>query len=224
MKNRLILCFFCVFLLSSQVGADIPPYDVAASEASCTKTVTLKAEGLSPYDLLNGPNCTRQLVSITVVNFAALGIVDFSWFRNESRILPNTQEVRLFEVDEGLVNIRFEGTGANGCLYVGLLQIDFMVCGCLCENTIFPAKFSPNGDGQNDKFGIFWARTCDLLDYRLRVFNRWGHLVFETFDPQVRWDGSVNGNNAPSDVFIYYSSFTIGYDECEKQGEVTIVR
>ncbi|WP_431217288.1 gliding motility-associated C-terminal domain-containing protein [Puia sp. P3] len=42
----------------------------------------------------------------------------------------------------------------------------------------------------------------------LRVFNRWGQLVFERRDfpannPTLGWDGNINGRPAPVDAYIY---------------------
>jgi gliding motility-associated-like protein len=60
---------------------------------------------------------------------------------------------------------------------------------CPCDEPVFvPNAFTPDSDGINDFFKpvIF----CPLSDYELRVFNRWGEVVFYSSDPQRVWDGS----------------------------------
>jgi gliding motility-associated-like protein len=103
-----------------------------------------------------------------------------------------------------------------------------------CEETAFidvevlepqyriPNVFSPNNDGTNDLFGLFAGGQVD--DFSLLVFNRWGQLVFESDNPDNYWDGTRNGENAPSDVYLYRIQFRIGGVDYEETGDLTLVR
>ena len=74
-----------------------------------------------------------------------------------------------------------------------------------CPFTLYvPNAFSPNGDGRND---LFRAYGKDLHDFHLTVFNRWGELVFESFDLNDTWDGAVNGQRAQGSVFVWKIDF-----------------
>ncbi|HBG71879.1 MAG: hypothetical protein A2W93_03800 [Bacteroidetes bacterium GWF2_43_63] len=55
-----------------------------------------------------------------------------------------------------------------------------------------PSAFSPNGDGINDFFMPYGISVNTDL-YEMRIYNRWGSLVFFTSDYNVPWDGNVNG-------------------------------
>lgn len=61
--------------------------------------------------------------------------------------------------------------------------------------------FSPNGDGRNDvlrPFGTGW----DTDSYSMRIYSRWGDLVFSTTDINHGWDGFMpNGAEAIQDVY-----------------------
>ncbi|TAK34483.1 MAG: gliding motility-associated C-terminal domain-containing protein, partial [Saprospiraceae bacterium] len=60
-----------------------------------------------------------------------------------------------------------------------------------CENCLYiPNAFSPNADGINDEFQAYPA--CEIYNFRMKIFNRWGGLVFQSDDPETGWDG--NGN------------------------------
>ncbi|WP_250631141.1 PKD domain-containing protein [Rhodoflexus caldus] len=59
-----------------------------------------------------------------------------------------------------------------------------------CRQVFIPRGFSPNGDGVNDKFEILGA---DRYDIHLRVYNRWGNLVFEDEHYKNTWDGTAQG-------------------------------
>jgi len=78
----------------------------------------------------------------------------------------------------------------------------------ICENNqvFIPNTFTPNGDGQNDRFYMS-GRGLGLIK-RMAVYNRWGQLIFENEgisanDPGAGWDGTYKGAILEPDVFIY---------------------
>jgi gliding motility-associated-like protein len=108
-------------------------------------------------------------------------------------------------------------TSEDGCVQEFSTSIENL--GILYE---VPNIFSPNGDGNNDVFGLF--TKVALNEYNCKVFNRWGKVVFETNTPGVFWDGGFNDNPAPSEAYIYMINFRIGEQRFEKQGSLTLVR
>lgn len=90
---------------------------------------------------------------------------------------------------------------------------------------IIPNAFSPNGDGVND---IFRLNGYGIANVELLIFNRWGGLVFEATDItdlSQGWDGTVNGEDAELEVYVYVAKVTFT-DETEElfKGNVTLVR
>ncbi len=77
------------------------------------------------------------------------------------------------------------------------------------HHIFIPNIFSPDGDGSNDFFTIF-ANNKDVKNVKImRVFDRWGSMLFETknINPNVEtsgWDGTFNGQKLNSAVFVYY--------------------
>lgn len=69
-----------------------------------------------------------------------------------------------------------------------------------------PNIFSPNNDGQNDRFEIYLGPTIHYCR-QLQVFNRWGQLVFNQKNDNpsqiVFWDGLIHGKPANTDTYIY---------------------
>lgn len=70
----------------------------------------------------------------------------------------------------------------------------------------FPTAFTPNGDGANETFRPKYSQ--DLKQYHIRIFNRWGELVYESEDVNEGWDGFFRGVMQPLSVYVYYSEFT----------------
>lgn len=93
-----------------------------------------------------------------------------------------------------------------------------------------PNAFSPNNDGINDYFTLFTGVDVKAI-HSLRVFNRWGEMVFESaedFEPNVEplgWDGQFNGQDMREGVYIF--SALVEYEDGIKEvfsGEVNILR
>ncbi len=111
-------------------------------------------------------------------------------------------------------------TDFNGCVNRDTVQIFVIVRTLL----VVPTAFSPNNDGRNDRFRIIRALNIAKLE-GLRVFNRWGQLVWETNDLNGWWDGTFKGEPAPAEVYTYYAK-AITYDGefIIEKGNLTLVR
>ncbi len=88
-----------------------------------------------------------------------------------------------------------------------------------CPEYSLPNVFSPNGDGQNDFFIPFPYRYVKDID--IRIYDRWGLLVFETFDPNINWDGRNKDSGKPCSDGVYY--YVCDVHEIRLEGIQTIV-
>ncbi|HYG14863.1 MAG TPA: PKD domain-containing protein, partial [Bacteroidia bacterium] len=67
-------------------------------------------------------------------------------------------------------------------------------------NYFFPNAFSPNGDFVNDTWLPYME---DVVEMHLRIFNRWGQMVFESTDLTKGWDGRYMGEPVQDGVYIW---------------------
>lgn len=89
-------------------------------------------------------------------------------------------------------------------------------------NAGIPTAFSPNNDGSND---ILYVRGNDIETMDLKIYNRWGQLVFETQDQGTGWDGNFNGKPQPIDAYAYVLNVQFGDGTTfQKKGNVTLLR
>ena len=90
------------------------------------------------------------------------------------------------------------------------------------ESAIFvPDAFTPNNDQEND---VFRPKGSYVLDYSIKIYNRWGELVFESSDRQKSWDGKYNGELAPQGVYQYVIRVKGTEGIISKSGSVTLIR
>jgi gliding motility-associated-like protein len=87
-----------------------------------------------------------------------------------------------------------------------------------------PSAFTPNDDGLNDLFKV--SGTSSVTEFEMRIFNRWGQLLFFSKNPNSGWNGIYNGSMSLPGVYIY----SIKYKEMGatgtqyKKGSVTLIK
>lgn len=115
---------------------------------------------------------------------------------------------------------------SNGCSDSDALQIVVRK-----DQTIFaPTVFTPNGDGENDKFLLFAGNSYVAQIRTFLVFNRWGETVWEQYniqpnDPLAGWDGTHRGQHVNPAVYTWFAEveYIDGRVEIFK-GDVSLVR
>ena len=91
------------------------------------------------------------------------------------------------------------------------------------SDVYIPTAFSPNGDGANDILKPLYVGISRIQF--LRIFDRWGKLVFETSDMNKAWDGNLNGSPLPIDTYAWIvSGFGENGKEVLRKGNVTLIR
>ena len=85
-----------------------------------------------------------------------------------------------------------------------------------------PSAFTPNADGLNERLTL---RTLFVKSFEMRIYNRWGELVYETNDKNASWDGAVDELASMDNVFIYLITFR-GWDGTleTRSGNITLLR
>lgn len=94
-----------------------------------------------------------------------------------------------------------------------------------CTSLFIPNVFTPNGDGKNDYFEI---QARGIKTFELKIFNRWGQLIFETDDPNKPWTGGKD-YYAPDGTY-FWTVIALDQnnkpvlDEAHSHGTVTVLR
>ncbi|PSK86570.1 gliding motility-associated C-terminal domain-containing protein [Taibaiella chishuiensis] len=113
---------------------------------------------------------------------------------------------------------------AEGCTQYDTITVGSKYCPCSIS---VPNAFSPNNDGLNDYFKPVIALGCVPSQYSLRIFNRWGQMIYKSNDEfDEGWDGTYNGNAADPGSYFYELRFKTQAraDPYYSKGELVLIR
>jgi gliding motility-associated-like protein len=86
-----------------------------------------------------------------------------------------------------------------------------------------PNAFTPNGDGDND---VFYAKGEYINDFEMRIFDRWGNMIYYADNITKPWNGKKNnvGEVQQQDVYVYQITIKDNKEKRHKYvGTVTLV-
>ncbi|MCS6992025.1 MAG: gliding motility-associated C-terminal domain-containing protein [Chitinophagales bacterium] len=108
-------------------------------------------------------------------------------------------------------------TDANGCKIS-----DTVVLKSVSNVFAIPNAFTPNGDGLND---IFLPSHVNVSEFEMKIFNRWGQLLFVSNDVATGWDGTYKGKPEEIGTYVYHirARFLDGMT-FERRGNVLLLR
>lgn len=170
-----------------------------------------------------------ELITLTAVVNPPQNLSNFTFdwkeITNDVRDIPSMEEsvdVIPSTNDTSTREIRYQliATSPNGC--VQIVEKRFYLIFPIVR---FPNAFTPNGDGDNDAFKMVVPQGLAYIS-QMTIFNRWGQKVFDSTEPNAAWDGTVDGKEAPSDVYVYFVWWRRGDTALQVQatGDVTLLR
>ena len=121
--------------------------------------------------------------------------------------------------------LTYSNRNSNNYIFPGLLQPGILNT-VIEENSYSlysPTVFSPDGDGINDLFKVYGQ---GILDFKIEVYTRWGHMVYKSFQLNEGWDGTFKGKNLPTGTYVYKIKTSKYSDDKKliKSGTIALVR
>jgi gliding motility-associated-like protein len=184
------------------VAGDFVVQTIATNSSGCPDTAR-KSIKVNPLPRVTLPSVltTRTGVPIQIPATYFGDVISYAWSHGESLNCTNCPEPIASPKFNTKYAVSFVDN--NGCRNTGETQV---IVFCNNDNVFVPNTFSPNGDGSND---VFYVRGKGLNRVKsLRIFNRWGQLVFERTnfavnDASAGWNGTYKEVKPVPDVYVY---------------------
>ena len=213
-----LLCFNNSILLQNTESDKFDFYQWSTGETTAVITVDKPGTYILKASYLTYGCLAESIFDTIVISYATrinndLG-TDVTACENESHLFSapicdscsfywstgsNNNTIVVNETGNYWLNI----TDSNGCIYSD--TVNFVTSKCECQ-LYFPNSFTPNSDGLNESFQPYFY--CDLFDYRLKIFNRWGQLVYSTQSAMESWDGKHQKALVPTGIYYFVASYT----------------
>lgn len=207
--------------------------DGIAISGGTSGTLVVKGPGNYSVDFVggDGATCYRPSRTIPVTTAEQLNLQAPS----EVQICTITNQRLKLTAPEGFVKYTWDGVAGT----VNYLEVDAPgqyalevedAAGCTaealyivvpyCPPPVPPNAFSPNGDGEHDTWTV--AELNNDPQAILRIYNRYGVLIFTGTNRKLAWDGRFKGTDSP--VGTYYYVITQKKSAKAVTGSLTLIR
>lgn len=183
-------------------------YTVIVSNAHCRSydTVDVSEVLLPVFSLGNDTSlCMPDSIVLQAPYFPG---VDYTWQDGSGNLtyIIRTPGVFWLEMEDAGCTVREYMTVSNGD----------------CGSVFIPNVFTPNGDGRNDTWQVFQTSAAS---FDVKIFNRWGELLYVSDDPLFAWDGTYEDRACTQGVYFYVikGSYPSGVN-FDYHGSVTIIK
>ena len=184
-----------------------------------------------PTDSIYAYYCPKDSLGLLV---ADTGFTQYAWHPSNTGASVTGDSIH---VPVQNINSYYVTYTRSGCRDTAKAQIHITTHNAFVPNEMVNV-FSPNGDNSNDFFYPFYQRNLTQYEiakqsnkdvYELKIYDRWGILVFETNDYASPWDGkNKNGHEADAGTYFFYvkyeSNCATNADKANKKGFIELVR
>lgn len=215
------------------LDAGIPGATYQWHNGSTEPTIPVVSSGVYAVTATTACNVLTDAVSIIVIDSIStdLGRDTFYCPANPMRLDAAAGAPAEYQWSNGFTGptLEVEAAGHYQVTVTNQCQTvvdDIMIAECEVCTFYLPNAFSPNGDGMNDVFRAF--PNCEVLEYELKVYDRWGTQMYSGMDSSTGWDGQFRGLEMEMGVYAWVLRYTVSENGTPRSGlltgDVAIVR
>ncbi len=197
---------FCLNINSTISGTEIACVTICDNQGGCDTTCfnIIVGNGAAGFPVVNNDTDTTAFGTPFSIDFLAND--SFNLADTISIVTPPSNGILTLDSLGNYAYIPDEGSCGNDnftyeiCNIIGCAQATVSIY-VECEQVIIYSGFSPNGDDVNDFFTVRGLEGHP--SHKVRIFNRWGNMIFEKENYTNNWDGSWNGARVPQGTYFY---------------------
>lgn len=156
----------------------------------------------------------------------SLNATEYTWDFGDGNTSAEVEPQHKY-TKEGTFSITLIARNGNGCADTTVLESGVQAISH--GQLLIPNAFIPNTTGPGSRNAlnneVFLPLVQKVTKFQMLVFNRWGELLFESFDPETGWDGYFQGKLCAQDVYIY--RITAEYENgrtVTRTGDINLLR
>ncbi|MCB9225084.1 MAG: gliding motility-associated C-terminal domain-containing protein [Crocinitomicaceae bacterium] len=204
-------------------------YDVTytVSQNNCTSTITIPSMicvfEYAEADFTANPDEVDVENTIVDLENESINATSYEWTFEDGSI--STVENPLHQFPEVIGHY----TVCLKAMNDGMCNDSICKVVVVTEQLIFyiPNTFTPDGDQFNERFQPQFTSGFDIYDFHLTIFNRWGEIIFESFDASVGWNGHYGDGGLVEDgTYIWQVDFKSNQSDERyvQRGHVTVLK
>ncbi len=178
----------------------------------CSDTLTQKVKVKSPaIAKFMVDNTTIPLLDpmIHLTNLSSSNSVIYKWtFDDNSPISTLKNPKHVFDAVPGDHVITLYASSINSFSDTSCISV-FQQKITISNELIYyiPNTFTPNGDELNNTFQPVFYSDFDPQHFYFSIYNRWGELIFESYNPSYGWDGTYGNKIAETGTYVWKVQF-----------------
>jgi gliding motility-associated-like protein len=156
---------------------------------------------------------------VNFINTSSGEITDWYWDMGDGTVYDTINSFQHSFYTSGFYDVMLWVSTDAGCIDSTRKTVT------ITEGVVIPNVFTPNGDGVNDEFEIITYGMFEKME--IKIYNRWGNLVWQNTDPLLFWDGKEmrSGDECAEGVYYYtFQATSLTGSEYSKNGSVTLLR
>lgn len=206
-------------------------YNVIVSDPAvpgCSQTASVAITSNKDVKAEIKATSTQELYLDPTFTFAEnnTNAVAYQWFLGDAAgtTFTDTSPItHTYPEQPGVYTVTLVAESALGCTDTATIQINVLYQ----LNFYAPSAFSPNGDLINDEYQFF-SDGINYTDYQLRIFNRWGEVVYFSTNPFETWNGNFMNEDVEcaDGVYVYRAEFRelFGEKMHDFKGRIVLLR
>lgn len=162
--------------------------------------------------------------NVDLINASSYDVSKWTWTMEGAKPSKSNLSDLKIEYPEGVVKdykVQLIVENADGCIDSIRKTIPVV-----SDVIIYaPNTFTPDGDEFNQTWKVF-AQGVDPYFFTLKIFNRWGEVLWESHDVNAAWDGTYGGKIVPDGPYIWiiHAKSAISDEKFEFKGQITVLR
>lgn len=204
-------------------------YDVTltVAEGNCVSTQTIPNmicvfERAVAAFAMNPSSVDVQNTTVAFDN-QSLNATNYEWSFSDNGTSVEEKPTHDFPAQIGTYTACLKAINDGGC--------NDSVCNIITvtEELIFyvPNVITPDGDAFNESFKPVFTSGFDIYDFHFTIFNRWGEIIWESYDASKGWNGHYGqGGIVPDGVYVWKVDFKSNQSDerFEYHGHVTVLK